>query len=164
MTRHLHQVRLLLVGTFLLGTVFGTLGVMVFGRGAGPPAYAQGATSCSNATLNGSYGALVQSQVLAGADGTPLDMPLPRAAFNLLVTDGAGNIIRSGTNNTGGTISENPGVGTYSVSPDCTFTVTYVAATGLTAHIAGVLVDSGRKAYVVSTDPGQVNAVQWERV
>lgn len=152
--------RFVLVGVFLLGAVFGSLGLTVLhGRSSG---HVRAQAACSNATLSGTYGALVSGYILSGSDGAPLAVPLPRVAINLLTADGDGTITRAGTQNTGGTVSQNPGMGSYSVNADCTFTVTYTS-TVLTAHLAGVLVAGGNKAFVISADPNQLAGVTWER-
>ena len=152
--------RLVLMGAFLLGTVFGALGLTVLHGRSSDHVRAQ--SVCSNATLSGTYGALVSGYILAGSDGAPLAAPVPRFAINLLTADGAGNLTRAGTQNIGGTVSPNPGTGTYSVNPDCTFTVTY-SSTALVGHITGVLVAGGSRAFVISTDPTSASGVIWER-
>ncbi len=154
------QSRFVILGMFLLGTVFGSLGLTVLHGRSSDHVRAQAA--CSNATLSGTYGALVSGYLLTGPDGAPLAAPVPRFAVNLITADGEGNITRAGTQNAGGTVSQNPGAGTYTVNADCTFTVTY-ASTVLTAHLAGVLVAGGSKAFVISTDANAVNGVTWER-
>ncbi len=152
--------RLVLTGACLVGAVFGSLGLTALHGRSSDHVRAQSA--CSNATLSGTYGALVSGYLLVGSDGTPLAAPVPRFAINLITADGEGNITRAGTQNAGGTVSPNPGAGTYTVNADCTFTVTY-ASTVLTAHLAGVLVAGGSKAFVISADANAVNGVTWER-
>lgn len=155
--------RLTLVGAFLLGAVLGALGVTGLHHGSSGLVHAQPApaAACSNATLSGSYGVLVQGYTLLGADGAPLAAPVPRAAINLVTADGAGNISRTGTVNNGGTIGPNTASGTYTVNSDCTFTVTYTSP--MPAHVAGVLVNGGARAFVVSADPNPLVANTWER-
>lgn len=130
---------------------------------------AQDVAGCTNATLNGAYGARAQGFHVTGPDGTPFAQPVPVVAFNLLLADGAGNITRTGTANVNGTINPNPGTGTYTVSPDCTFTVSFARPSGVPQTIDGVLVNAGTKAFVVTTnpatDPGaSVTSVEWERL
>ncbi|MHB8575624.1 MAG: hypothetical protein ACYDCQ_09860 [Dehalococcoidia bacterium] len=152
--------RLVLMGAFLFGILCGSLGLTVLHGRSSDHVRAQSA--CDSSTLSGTYGALVSGFILAGPDGAPLAAPVPRFAVNLLTADGAGNITRAGTQNTGGTVSPNTGAGTYTVNADCTFTVTYTS-TVLTAHLAGVLVAGGSKAFVISADPKKNAGVTWER-
>jgi hypothetical protein len=163
------KIRLLLLGSFVFGAVFSAVGMLVFDRSGSPLAHAQDVAGCTNATLNGAYGARAQGFLVTGPDGTPFAQPVPVAAFNLLLADGAGNIIRTGTANFNGTINPNPGTGTYTVSPDCTFTVSFARPSGVPQTIDGVLVNAGTKAFVVTTNPAtdpsaSVTSVEWERL
>src|SRR5438045_999380 len=114
-------VKLWLVGVLLVGGVLGSIGAYALDHGASQPAYAQGAGACSNAMLNGTYGVLAQGFSVNTPDGTPLDLPLPRAVLNVLTLDGAGNVSRSQTANAAGVVSRAQSAGTYTVSADCTF-------------------------------------------
>lgn len=119
-----------------------------------------GASSCSNATLNGSYGASGPGWSVSGADGSPLATPQPRTVAALVVADGAGYASFYQTQQ-GGT--QNTLSGTYTVNADCTFTTTRTDAAGAVSHQAGILVDGGQKAFLVTTDGSLVAFISWER-
>jgi hypothetical protein len=153
------QVCIALIGTFMLGVAFASVGLLVVHRGAGWLAHAQSA-GCSNATLSGSYGVLLSGFSLTDPDGTPLASPLPRGAANVVTADGAGNLSRIGTGNVGGTVGPQPGTGTYTVNADCTFAVTINSPA--VSHVAGVLVHGGARAFAVNSDPGAFIAMTWE--
>lgn len=162
-----HNLRIAILGSFLLAT-FGALGLLVLHHDASPPVHAQVAqsgTACSNASFSGTYGQLVQGFLVTAPDGTPLAAPVPLVGVNIATADGAGNISRSGTTNRGGTVSPNPATGTYMVNPDCSFTIAYSSAgpNGTPTHLAGALVDGGKKAFVIQTDPYVVLTMTWER-
>lgn len=160
------SLRFAILGASLLAT-FGALASLVLHHGASPAMHAQtaqAAGSCSNATLNGSYGQLAQGYVLSAPDGTPLAAPVPDAIVNLVTADGAGNMSRTGTANLGGTVSPNPATGTYSVSSDCTLTIAFSRTPQAVTHVAGVLVDGGKKIYVVIAEPNPVNSATWEQL
>ena len=128
------------------------------------PSGARAQATCSNATLNGAYSALASGFSLFGADGAALPAPAPRVAIQLLTLDGSGNISRTGTRNNGGAIGPTDVSGTYAVNPDCRFSVTFTPATGPAAHVAGVIVNGGSEAFVISADPNtDVTSATWKR-
>lgn len=149
-------------GAVLFGAAIGALGWTTVHHSAGSLAHAQSA-GCSNASLTGSYGQLAWGNALVGADGAPLAAPLPAAAIDVNVADGAGTITRTGMANTGGMLGPNSATGIYTVNPDCTFTITYTAPSGAVTHNAGVLVAGGTRAFVITTDPARVVPMIWER-
>jgi hypothetical protein len=160
------QVRIALIGVFLLGAACSAVGLLVLQRGTSGLAHAQSVTGCTNASLSGTYGANPVGYSLTAADGSPLAAPLPRASANLITVDGAGNFSRVGVTNVGGTVNlNNAAAGTYTVNPDCTFTYSPDRNAGLagTFHFFGVLVDGGKRAFAIETDPGVVLSVIWER-
>jgi hypothetical protein len=125
---------------------------------------ARAQAACSNATLTGTYGAQNQGYSLAGADGTALASPAPLTAINLLTLDGNGNISRTGTQNTGGTVTPNDLSGTYSVNADCTFSIIFKTASGGLNHVSGVITNGGAEAFVTAADPGRsVATASWKR-
>jgi hypothetical protein len=158
MTMATGHMRVAVVGVFVLGAVCGGLGRTLLDHGSSAPAHAQSA-ECNTATLSGTYAALVRGYSIRGADGTPLPEPVPRSAVNVLIADGEGNITRTGTLNVGGVVSPNPATGTYTVNPDCTFTVTYPPM----AVVTGVLLDGGRRAFAIAAGPAAVQDIVWER-
>jgi hypothetical protein len=146
----------------LFGAALGVLGWTTLHHSAGSLAHAQSA-GCSNATLTGSYGAGAWGNTLLGADGAPLAAPLPGGSIDVIVADGAGSLTRTGTANSGGVVVPNSATGSYSVNPDCSFTVTYTAPTGAMTHNAGVLVAGGSRAFVITADAARVVSAIWER-
>ncbi len=149
-------------GAVLFGAAMSALGWTALHHSANSLAHAQSA-GCSNASLTGSYGQLAWGDALVGADGAPLAVPLPAAAIDVNVADGEGNLTRTGMANTGDTLGPNSAMGTYTVNPDCTFTITYTAPSGAVTHNAGVLVAGGSRAFVITTDAPRVFQMIWER-
>jgi hypothetical protein len=123
------------------------------------PARAHGAVqadACSNASLKGNYAFVLRGGPVLGVDGTPLSVPQPQAVLEMLLYDGAGNFTASDTANRNGEIGREAISGTYSVSPDCTFTEIEYTSDGTAYHSAGVLVDGGNEYHFIDTDPGAV--------
>lgn len=116
------------------------------------------ASSCSNASLSGSYGYMVSGTVLAGPDGTPLPGSIPLTEVGTATPDGAGNITLAGTTNIGGVVVQDTWIGTYRVNADCTGVETDVSDTGQTVHSALVVTASGR-VILIGTDPDSVVSV-----
>jgi hypothetical protein len=138
------------------------LGWTTLHHSASSLAHAQSA-GCSNASLSGSYGALAWGNMLVGADAAPLAAPLSAAAIDVVVADGAGTLTRTGTVNSGGMIGQNSATGTYTVNPDCSFTVTNTGPTGAMTHNSGVLVAGGTRAFIITGDAARVVSAIWER-
>jgi hypothetical protein len=151
-----------LTGAVLFGAALGVLGWTTLHHSTSSLAHAQ-SPGCSNASLAGSYGTLAWGNTLVGADGAPLAAPLPGGSIDVIVADGAGNITRMGTANSGGMVAPNSATATYTVNPDCTFTVTNTVAPGVMTHNLGVLVAGGTRAFVITGDAARVVTVIWER-
>lgn len=109
-----------------------------------------GSSACSNATLSGSYGAQVFGINPTGSDGVPVAGGVWFSQVNLTTFDGAGNASKSWPT---------AGTATYTVNPDCTFSIAW---SGSGRTLSGVLMDGGRKAFVIPT-PGADQAITWER-
>lgn len=140
-----------MVAIFLLGVTVGVLSLTAPRRGAGPVAHAQSA-GCTNATFKGMYGVLGQSYLPTGVGNSSSTAPLQLAGVFVATADGAGGLTL------GGFMNPNPPTGTYTVNPDCSFSVTVVVPEGQSIAIGssaalGVLVDGGKRFYVASTDP-----------
>jgi len=150
-----------LAGIFLVGAAIGALSLTALHRGAGTVVHAQ-SPACTNASLDGAYGVLAQGYVPAAAGGSSPAAPLPRAAVLVVTADGIGTI------SLGGFMNPSPATGTYNVNPDCSFTVTIAAPSGVNIGISssmalGVLVDGGKRFYVAKTDPNRSEAFIGQR-
>ncbi|MBD2775372.1 hypothetical protein [Iningainema tapete] len=104
--------------------------------------------SCTNSSLQGSYG--TQSSGFLNSGATPFNL-----AF-LNQFDGNGNITGvNGSTSAGGEISQNrTNTGTYQVNSDCTVTINFDRADGTQSTNFGVIVNNGRKILYISTDQG----------
>ncbi len=104
------------------------------------------ASSCSNATLKGSYAAL-----LTGFSGG-----LPFAALDHVTADGLGNLTGTGTVNVNGTVSSGvPLSATYSINADCTGSATF--SSGTTQNL--IIKSSGSQVYITRTGPATTGTV-----
>jgi hypothetical protein len=103
--------------------------------------------TCSNASLKGSYGALE-----FGGNGQS------GVTLTHYVADGNGNLSGSLTTSVNGAISTNTFTGTYSISNNCTGSLTLTFPTGLTANKNLVIDDSGKGFQLIQTDSGWVNS------
>jgi hypothetical protein len=103
-----------------------------------------GAKTCSNATLQGTYAA-----VLTGVAGNA-----PFASLDAVTADGAGNASGSGTSNVNGSVSTVSISFTYTINADCTGTAMF--STGSTQALIVKL--DGSEVHILSTSsvPGTV--------
>ena len=106
------------------------------------------AATCSNATLKGVAGSLD-----AGFNGGLPETTLTQATF-----DGQGNLSGTVTDSTNGTITTGTFTGTYSVSKNCTGSLTVKFQNGSTASENFVLDDSKKGAQMIRTDSGLVKS------
>lgn len=112
----------------------------------------QEARSCSNATLDGTYGFQRNGQTSQG----------PITAVGLIVFDGRGNFVDQQTIARSGKFSTvTDQTGTYEVKPDCTGTET--DPTGA-VFATIVVVHNGGEVLGMSMTPGNNVAVHFERV
>ena len=123
--------------------------------------------TCSNATLKGEYGALIQ-----GTKQTPPGSPEPTEAFvgiALRNFDGKGNFVEEGASQHGAVTGAVPtldfgitATGTYQVFPNCTGKSTlFIQALNLTIQSEFVIVNNGQgiNEIVTSPKPNTVSAV-----
>jgi hypothetical protein len=94
------------------------------------------AATCSNATLNGVWGVFVG------------------AAVGQFTADGNGNVTGSSTVSNNGAIETQTYTGTYSISKNCTGSLTTNFTGGGTGHNNFVVDDSKKGAQVINTDRG----------
>ena len=113
-------------------------------------------TSCSNASLRGTYGYSSQGFSSVPPDISPA-LFLPEAQSGLVVYDGKG-AITSGTytlisTDPGGGVSRGTFTGTYSVNSDCTGTAEVLIDVGGAVHLDLVVLGPGEYA-ATATDAG----------
>jgi len=134
----------------------GLIGVFSLGVGVGmrlvhhPVALAQGApAACNAALLNGSYGVNFtgSSQVLGKF-----------ASVSLWQFDGAGNMSATETYSADAGPGSRSITGTYTVNPDCTFTLSYASELVRPHDVSGVCiaVASGSEFYCMDNENGWV--------
>ena len=112
---------------------------------AAKPALADSKT-CSNATLNGNYAA-----VLTGFSGG-----FAFSALDLATADGNGNLTGTGTVNVNGTVSTGvPISATYTINSDCSGTVTF--SSGTTQAL--IVKTDGSVVYIIRTGPPSTGTV-----
>jgi hypothetical protein len=163
------RARFTAVAIFLLGVAVGALSLTAVQRGTGAVVHAQSA-GCTSGSLNGTYGVLGLGYVPTGAVGSSSGAPVQLAAVLVVTADGAGSL------SIGGFMNPSPVPGSYSVNPDCSFTLTITGPTTLpgpngtalsidnpTAHVLGVLVDGGKRFYVTTADPNHAQYFIGER-
>ncbi len=119
----------------------------------GIPLSVQAQPSCSNATLNGSFGYTNTGTILAGPDAGPFG-GVGRQTF-----DGKGNTEATASVSVNGTIYHATIKGTYAVNANCTGSMTLVVNAGtetFTNHVDLVIVHGGAEFQAINTDPGIV--------
>jgi hypothetical protein len=95
--------------------------------------------SCSNSTLNGTYGALIRGSA----------SNIPFAALDVVTADGNGNLSGTGTIAYNGAISQNvPISASYSINSDCSGSVRF--SSGTTQSL--VITRSGDEVQFIRTD------------
>jgi hypothetical protein len=113
---------------------------------------------CSNATLSGAYGFKGNGSVVL-PNGSKADV----AVVGRTVFDGHGGLSGSDTNSFNGTITRETTTGTYHVNKDCTGSETFTSSSGNKVNADFVIVENGREAFFIETDPGVVLTVTAER-
>jgi len=119
----------------------------------GNPRNAQAQPSCSNASLNGSFGYTNTGTILAGPNTGPFG-GVGRQTF-----DGKGNTQATATVSANGSVYHAIIKGTYVVNSDCTGSMTLVGSAGsetFTNHVDFVIVRGGTEFRAINTDPGIV--------
>ena len=125
----------------------------MFPGGTLPKVHAQDADleGCSAATLKGGYGLTFSGYSTNGAVPAPINAFIPVAGEGLVTFDGNGNLSASETVSLGGHAIPVNLPGTYTVSSDCTGTLTTA-----NAHLNLVIVRNGKEILAVNTDQGHV--------
>jgi len=109
--------------------------------------------SCSNATLNGSFGYTNTGTILAGPNAGPFG-GVGRQTF-----DGKGNTEANATVSVNGNISRATIKGTYVVKSNCIGSMTLLVSAGtetFTNHVDFVIVHGGAEFRAINADPGIV--------
>ena len=105
--------------------IVGTICLVALSLGVAGAASAQGHWACSNTTLAGAWGYTETGTVVVPSPPSP-DGPTPvlAVAVGRYDFDLAGNFSGTQYSSAGGTISSDSKVGTYTLNPDCTGTLT----------------------------------------
>lgn len=120
------------------------------------------ATTCSNATLKGSYGNVFQFLNLL--PGSPVPQPIGAgthfagAGFNVFTFDGAGSFSGPSRLSFGGLIISSMVAGTYTVNSNCTGSIVagVVGDPSTTFNLEFVIVDDGNEVHTLSTVSGDI--------
>jgi len=108
--------------------------------------------ACSNATLRGAF-----AYTSTGSIASPPDFAGPFAEVGTQSFDGKGATTAAATLSQNGNILQVTITGTYTVSPDCTGTMTLqVAPIGVTVDVLFAIDDGGNGFQAIETDPGLV--------
>ena len=116
---------------------------------------AQETQSCTNATLQGPYGYLLQGNLLE--QGTVV----PYADMGSLTADGKGNFSGTGTQSFAGTIESGTGItGTYIVNTDCTgsASLNYGGQVSSAFHFNLVILNNGQEFRFMQIDNGFIDS------
>jgi hypothetical protein len=119
------------------------------------------ASSCSNATIRGTYASTIRGQVFLPDGSTVVLDGLAKQTF-----DGKGNFTQVDAVAANGNFVPGwrPGSGTYSVNPDCTATATISIAGEPDLHTQLIVSQSGNKIRGMVIDPGFASTAEGERV
>jgi len=108
-----------------------------------PAVHAQdGTTGCSLTTLKGTYSVQGQGTVVAQLPGFPAP-PFPFGEIAIDFIDGAGNISGNFTANVDGAVVSGTVVGTYTVNPNCTGTISLLTNLGIPVNESFVVLRNG---------------------
>ena len=119
----------------------------------GTASNAQAQPSCSNATLDGSFGLTATGTV--SNPTVSLFTQVGRQTF-----DGKGNTEATATTSVNGASFPVTVKGTYTVNADCTGSLTlHVSPVGITVHADFVIVSDGAELQAIVTDPGSAVTV-----
>ena len=109
---------------------------------------------CTVATLKGGFGYTVNGALTGGP------APGPFVAVGRLLFDGSGNFENVRTISRNGVIARNArGIGTYTVEPDCSGTLTFTDGGVVTLSTDLVIDSNGDEFRMIATSPGTVLAV-----
>jgi hypothetical protein len=118
------------------------------------------ARQCSLETPKGTYATLEQGTVLPSNATFPVaPVPYPVVITGHVTFDGAGNVSGTYNGSFGGQIVVAGKLeGTYEVTSDCAFSLTFTAGGGSEHHITGFITGEGALggSYFIYSDPGVV--------
>ncbi len=126
------------------------------------PAVVQ-AQSCTNETLNGSYGFLTRAFFLRH-QAVPVGSAYAGASTGIVTFDRKGNSSGSETGNASGYIYHRTFTGTYAVNPDCTATATINLAGGGTATATYTIVDGGNEFELLNLSDSVVESGRFRKM
>ena len=126
-----------------------------------PVVHADG--GCSLASLQGNYAVHGQGTFLIVVRGFPAP-PFPFAEAGIATFDGNGKFFGKTTVNAGGVVLNPTFTGTYTVSGDCTGSVTVQSNAGFTIQEAIVVIGGGQRYVGTETDTTAVIARTVERL
>jgi hypothetical protein len=107
------------------------------------------AGQCTLESVKGEFGATFTGAITAG------DLAGPYAAVARIICDGEGSCYGEGTQSLNGTILPLVDQGTtYTVTPECTGSITVDLVDGPTIHFNFIIVDNGKEIRSIQTDPG----------
>lgn len=109
-----------------------------------------GASNCSNANIAGTYSYTLSGWIFTSTAEYPF------ADSGSLTSDEKGNLTGSSSYSLDGQIQARTLTGTYSVSTDCTGTVTLSDNLGNSTHLNLVVVDNGQSIQLAQSDSGTV--------
>src|SRR5205807_1687655 len=121
----------------------------------------QNATGCRNASLSGNYGFTLTGFGTPSGSSVPANSSSPTVRAGLITFDGMGNFTGSFTLSQDGDIGTLPSDrGTYTVSSDCTGTLTDTTAG---VNFATVILSNGAEAFGVQTDVGSTATFDFKK-
>jgi hypothetical protein len=97
---------------------------------------------CSQATLVGTYSGSLEGTIIAQLPGFP-PPPLPYAESTMHIYDGAGHFSGEVTPSLNGVILPSTFTGTYTVTPDCTYSGELKTASGVVIRDVGIISGNG---------------------
>lgn len=153
-----------IVRGFLAFAIFAGLAIVTtISKHTVRPAYAQG--GCSLATLSGSYAFSQPGFEAKNMRGNPL----PIAVVGVSTFDGAGNFSATYTDMSPGrpggylTPIQTSSAGTYTVSSDCTGSLSFTSgsAAGITANL--VIIGGGTEVFGINTTPSIIATIDFKK-
>lgn len=133
----------------LVSMALAAVSLFAFGEGEGE------GRGCSNATLRGDYGFVINGIRPSGPPPAPLEQMIGVAVTHF---DGKGNLTQ--IDNIHGSLSplspDRPGTGTYLIKEDCTGTMTLINTGAPPLELRIVIVDKGKEIRVAVMSPATV--------
>jgi len=117
-------------------------------------------TTCSLATLKGTFGFVGQGTILAQLPGLPAP-PVLTAGSGTVTYDGNGNFSVKDTGSINGAISPGTATGTYTVNPDCTYSDVLTTTGGPVFREVGTIIGRGifQEIHIIDVDPWFINVL-----